>query len=658
MATVKSEPAGSPWAEGALLEARMEEVARERGRAGTRSRTLARLRLGSFLFLIAGIVLAVTSSPWFLLLVSLPGLLGFAAALAAHGPVLKREAALEAEAVLLLERRERAARRRKGRGEPEPMAAWDPLLEARGSSEGEPGEAAPPFFELDPGIIDDLDLAGRPRSLFSFLDATSTWFGAQALLSMLRRPLLSPRDIRFRQEAVRSAAEDGPLREELLIALLPLRRHRFESVVATLSAPPAFARRWGLRLWTHLAGTAAPLLLALAFANVSYGALFAIAMVANVALVGWHSSRSNPVRDRFLVLGRLLQGLSEVERVLRAHRPTAEAWRRSAEVLDRLERPGRRLIRWIGLLELQTLGILFEAWNALVLWELRIIPLVERLVEKHRAHLRRAAAALGEIEALLSLSLPLAEEAGFSMPEPLEETRPALSVEGLGHPLLEPRRLVRNDLRLGPGAPMAIITGSNMSGKSTLLKSVGVNLVLAGMGGPVQASSMRWTPLALYSDINVRDSLDDGKSYFAVEVERVARILGQAGGPQPLLAIFDELFRGTNSAERQAIAMALLAHLHRSGGLYLVATHDLALTALSGELPGAANYHFQEQAEGGSMRFDYRLRPGPAPTRNAIRVLEARGYPRELVREARERLKKIEEEAPSGRPDRDGRAPP
>ncbi len=187
-----------------------------------------------------------------------------------------------------------------------------------------------------------------------------------------------------------------------------------------------------------------------------------------------------------------------------------------------------------------------------------------------------------------------------------------------------------------------------MSGKSTLLKSVGVNLVLAGMGGPVQAVRMRWTPMGLFTDINVRDSLDDGKSYFAAEVERVERIIREAARRPLFLGIFDELFRGTNSAERQAIAMALLAHLRSAGGLYLVATHDLAVTSLAQEIPGIVNLHFREEIEGGSMRFDYRLHPGPAPTRNAIRVLEARGYPRKLIEEARARLARIERPGQGG----------
>ena len=144
-----------------------------------------------------------------------------------------------------------------------------------------------------------------------------------------------------------------------------------------------------------------------------------------------------------------------------------------------------------------------------------------------------------------------------------------IHAEEIGHPLLDPSRRVMNPVSLGEGANVLIVTGSNMSGKSTYLKSVGTNLVLAGMGGPACARGFRWTPLALHSDVNVRDSLEDGKSYFQVEVERVHRVIEAAAKSPKLLAIFDELFRGTNSEARGecvgfCTAMARIAASNRA----------------------------------------------------------------------------------------------
>ena len=618
-------------------------IASQRAAAAAASRKLSWIRLAAFGALAAGIFLAASgSSLWFLLLLSLPGLSGFAWAFSRHGKVLDRMALLEAATTLLEERRERLAGRRRTRPLP-PVEG----ISAPPAAEGAP--AAPPAgesgFDLEAGVLDDLDLLQGRRSLLGFLDATSTLFGARRLLGMLRHPLLDPQALRDRQAAVREAAARPALIDDLLERLLPLRPIPLAPAEEALRQSQDFAGRWILLAWASLAGTAAPVILVLTFLDGRWGPVLLLNLIMNLGTIGWLMKDSNRARDRFLPLGPLLDGLGAVREVLQAEEPQAPAWIRAAAVLQELERPGGRLRRCLRLLEIHDLGILFEAINILTLWELRILPVASTILRRHRDLLERATRELGEIEAILSLALPLAEQHGFILPEIDEGPEPLLAAEGLGHPLLEAEKVVLNDLRLGPGGPIAIITGSNMSGKSTLLKAVGVNLVLAGMGGPVQARTFRWTPMAVRSDINVRDSLDDGKSYFAVEVERVEGILRMAGEGRRLLGIFDEPFRGTNSAERQAIAMALIAHLRITGGLHLVATHDLAITRLEGELSGVRNLHFREEAQGAVMRFDYRLRSGPAPTRNAIRVLEARGYPPEFIADARARLARIESRA-------------
>jgi hypothetical protein len=625
------------------VAARLDEIAPEIAALKARSARLSAVRLGAFAALLVGLGLAAFESPWFLLGLAAPGIAAFAAAFALHGKVLDRLGALEGESILLGERRERMRARRHQRQPlvPDPIRA-EVLPGLRGDGE-------PEAFEVEPSVLDDLDLVGGPRSLYAFLDATSTVFGARRLLSMLRRPLLDPRGIRERQEAVAAAASAPGAIDRILEALLPLRGRDLSGALETIRGPSSLAGRRGLLAWANIAGTAAPVLLAWTAIDVRAGPLFIIAAIINLGTIALHVKLSNPARDRLLALGPLLEGLDRLREVLRAESLAPAAWRRASGALDAAEPRVRRLRRAIHFLELHDLGILFEVFNILTLWELRVLPVAEGVLRRGRKDLEAAALALGEAEALACLALPLFEQPGFALPEVIAEGPPRLEIEGLGHPLIEAERVVVNDLRLGPEGPIAIITGSNMAGKSTLLKATGMNLVLAQMGGPVEARSMRWTPLVLESDINVRDSLDDGKSYFAVEVERVAGIVRRAGQGGRILALLDEPFRGTNSAERQAIAMALLAHLRAAGGLYLVATHDLALARLESEVPGIGNFHFREEVDGGGMRFDYVLRRGPAPTRNAIRVLETRGYPETLVREARERLARGEAEERSDR---------
>ncbi|MCA9319857.1 MAG: DNA mismatch repair protein MutS, partial [Planctomycetes bacterium] len=226
-------------------------------------------------------------------------------------------------------------------------------------------------------------------------------------------------------------------------------------------------------------------------------------------------------------------------------------------------------------------------------------------------------------------------------PEALDAEAPRYEIEEGKHPLLPADRAVGNTLALGQDdkARLLIVTGSNMAGKSTFLKMSGLSLLLAQTGAPVPARAMRWTPLAVDSDINVRDSLDDGRSYFAVEVDRVLEIIQLASTDAFRLALIDEIFRGTNTREKVAAGVEVARQLATGQSLAILATHDMEFTQLEADIEGGTvrNAHFSDDIRNGSMAFDYRLEPGPARGSNAIRVLAHAGYPEDLVRRALER---------------------
>jgi DNA mismatch repair ATPase MutS len=187
-------------------------------------------------------------------------------------------------------------------------------------------------------------------------------------------------------------------------------------------------------------------------------------------------------------------------------------------------------------------------------------------------------------------------------------------------------RCVRNDVALGGERRLLLVSGSNMSGKSTLLRTVGVNAVLALAGGPVRAERLTVSPLVLGATLRVQDSLMEGKSRFFAEITRVRQLMGLTRGAVPLLFLLDEVFHGTNSHDRQLGAAAVVRHLLDAGAVGLVTTHDLALTRLADELaPQAANVHFADHFEDGQMVFDYRMRPGVVPHSNALALMRAVG---------------------------------
>jgi DNA mismatch repair ATPase MutS len=185
---------------------------------------------------------------------------------------------------------------------------------------------------------------------------------------------------------------------------------------------------------------------------------------------------------------------------------------------------------------------------------------------------------------------------------------------------------VRNDVRLGREPSLLIVSGSNMSGKSTLLRTVGVNAVLALAGAPVRAASLRLSPLAIGATLRIQDSLLEGRSRFYAEITRIRELADLAGGSVPLLFLLDELFHGTNSHDRLVGSSGVLRGLIDRGAIGLITTHDLALTAIARALaPRATNVHFDDTFDGQEIRFDYRLKPGPVTHSNAIALMRAVG---------------------------------
>jgi DNA mismatch repair ATPase MutS len=233
---------------------------------------------------------------------------------------------------------------------------------------------------------------------------------------------------------------------------------------------------------------------------------------------------------------------------------------------------------------------------------------------------------VGEFEALGSLAAYRYEHPDDPFPEVLDAGTTAFDGIALGHPLIAAAQMVRNDVGLSGARRLLVVSGSNMSGKSTLLRTVGINTVLAMAGAPVRATSLRLTPLAIGATLRIQDSLQEGRSRFYAEITRVRALADLTRGPVPLLFLLDELFQGTNSHDRVIGAAGVLRSLLDRGAIGLVTTHDLALTAVATDLaPRAENVHFEDRFEAGDLHFDYRMKPGPVTRSNAIALMRAVG---------------------------------
>jgi hypothetical protein len=282
-----------------------------------------------------------------------------------------------------------------------------------------------------------------------------------------------------------------------------------------------------------------------------------------------------------------------------------------------------RLERLFSLVEIRQSGLVHGLLHFFTLWDVHAFFALERWRRREGTQVRAWMEALAELEALFSLAAFAHARPHLPYPQ-LREEGPRVRAKALAHPLLE--GAVANDVELADPGTALIVTGSNMSGKSTLLRALGVNAVLARAGTPVSAASLEMALLRVVTSMRVKDSLERGVSYFYAEVQRLKAVLDAAqekGGR--VLFLLDEILLGTNTRERQVASREVLKRLLATGAVGAVTTHDLSLTTLEGEVPHVRNVHFQDSLQDGELRFDYQLRGGVVQTTNALRVLAQAG---------------------------------
>lgn len=272
-------------------------------------------------------------------------------------------------------------------------------------------------------------------------------------------------------------------------------------------------------------------------------------------------------------------------------------------------------------------NLLFAPFGAAVFFGSQHALAIDRWRRRHNEDLEKWLRVAGEFDALLALSQYAEERPAHAFAE-FDDT-PGLRAVNLGHPLIPEERLVRNTVVLGRGEPeIKVVTGSNMSGKSTLLRALGVNFLLARMGAPVNATSLRVGPGALGVSVAVHDSLQDGVSRFLAELFALRSVLDTGSADQPLFFLLDEILQGTNSDDRRAAVFALVRELARRRAVGVMTTHDLSLTELAEELPRQVrNHHFSERIVDGVMDFDYDLREGPLTRGNALELMRMLNLP-------------------------------
>ena len=496
-------------------------------------------------------------------------------------------------------------------------------LEDRWAGRGVSGER---FLDRSHPYARDLDLFGD-GSLFQLLCTARTPIGERALARWLCGAA-APSEITARQEAVSELRNKLDLREELALTGADVGAALHPEELARWAAAPATLARPRLRMLALLAVAAVAVTYAAWHLGFSGSIPFAVALafeaVVGVALRPHVRAALRAVDLPGRDLALLAEVLVLIERetfaapLLRALQATLET--RGVSASRRVAQLGRL----IALLDARR-NQFFAPLAPLLLWATQLCMAIDAWRAGCGAAVPRWIAAVGDFEALCAVAGYAFERDDAVLPE-VSENGPLFDASGLGHPLLPRRRVIRNDVHLSRDRALLVVSGSNMSGKSTLLRTIGCNAVLAQLGAPVCARGLRLSPLAVATSMRVDDSLREGTSRFYAEITRLRQIVDLARQSPPVLFLLDEILHGTNSHDRRIGAEAIVRTLLARGAVGLVTTHDLTLSQIADNLaPRARNVHFADHLEDGKMVFDYRMHAGVVTKSNALELMRAMG---------------------------------
>jgi hypothetical protein len=469
----------------------------------------------------------------------------------------------------------------------------------------------------------DLDLFGR-QSLFERLCTARTPMGESTLADWLLTPA-ELEMIRKRHDCIAELRNLMDLREDLAILGEPQRITLHpDTITRWANAPGGLSRRW-LRPTAALL-TAAAAVTAAGWAIWGIGFPFLTVLVIEAAVGYAFRNRVHAAVSGVENAYEDIKLLSVLLRRIESEDFDSPHLRTLKEKLASHSLPASatlsKLATIVGFVEARRNPLLAPLMLPLM-YVIQSALAAERWRERHGQVVASWLCVLGEIEALECIAAYSFERPDDPFPEFLEGPA-AFVATGLGHPLISPQTRVRNDVDLSGPTKVLLVSGSNMSGKSTLLRSVGINTVLAMAGAPVCAARLRLTPLQVGASIRVNDSLYEGSSRFYAEITRLRQLFEPS--PLPLLFLLDELLQGTNSNDRRIGAQGLLRALIERGAIGLVSTHDLALADGAELRPGALkNVHFQDELENGRLSFDFKLRDGVVTKSNGIELMRAIG---------------------------------
>lgn len=479
-------------------------------------------------------------------------------------------------------------------------------------------------------FTNDLDVFGD-HSLFQYLNRSISGLGREKLIEWLKSPLTDKTAIEIRQQAVGELSDKSELR--LHFATTGLMQHNSikdrEELVQFFRSENLFLGKTGITRTTQiLPFVNIGLLTAATFGVLPYS-FFTILFLLTLGIAGIYTKRINDIHN---VIGKKLSLLGSYEKLF--HQILCETFeaKHLTDIQNQLTQEGhnplqilRKLNRQAEHLNQRTNMLVGIFLNGILLWDIRTVLKIERTKTQTATLLPEWLNAVSDFDALCSLATFRYNHPDSIFPE-IDECDDQIMIEEMKYPLMHREKSVQNNLHIPTTPYFIIITGANMAGKSTYLRTLGVNYLLACIGAPVCATRMKLQPASLATSLKTTDSLAKNESYFFAELKRLQSLIHRLEQGERLFIVLDEILKGTNSTDKQKGSLALVARLLNLGGTGIIATHDLLLGSLAEAFPDQVrNFRFEADIHDNTLSFSYKMQPGIAQNMNACFLMEQMG---------------------------------
>ncbi len=476
----------------------------------------------------------------------------------------------------------------------------------------------------------DIDLFGK-NSLFRYLNRTVTGFGREKLAGWLTDPQPLCNELINRQEAIRELAGKLSWRQQFMAHCMEttVGKDEVDAIIAWLADDKDVIGRTALKFYTLIIPLITLAFFFLMIAGLVAFQVFSLLFILNLAITGFYLKRTNRLHaalsgraTAFRALGNAARSfeneqfasplMAELAMSLRGGKlPASESYRKFGNIIRAFD---NRINLFAG-----------AVLNGLILWDMQCISRFCRWKDENAQRMPVWINHTAVTDALISLANYHYNNPGFVFPE-MEQRETFLEAAEMGHPLISSKTRITNNFSIARQGIITIITGANMAGKSTFLRTAAVNLVLAMAGAPVCASIFRFTPSAVFTSMRNTDSLADNESFFYAELIRLKALKERIEAGEKIIFLLDEIMKGTNSADKSTGSKLFIRKMIASGATGIVATHDLSMGELNFEFPeNIVNMCFEVFMEGDELRFDFKLRPGITTTMNAVLLMKRLG---------------------------------